>query len=479
MKDEVKRLEFYGGSFVGFLPAILYMTVAGICTIGFKYYSLKTVSMGAVIGILIGFIFCKDKDKYWNVAIEGVMDRGHGRMRLMYMIVGVFTAFLSSGQIGNGFVWLSQILNLKNGSFVVFSFISSTIISMGCGQPITALFTVVPIMYPPGLLLGANPKVLLGALLSGLFLGDTLSPSSQVTVVAATTQQSLYNPEKETNNVDVIKGRLKYILPIALLSALLFYISNGNSNNITGSSELLSEFSNPKGLLMLIPLSILIIISFKTRNVFLGLSYGIFTSIIIGIASGLIVFSDILHINNGVMGGILFDGFFSMSDIIMSSTLLFAIIGIMKQSGAISDLGELFRESKASGSMLGTELIISLGISLVVIALAGATVPGILVFGSIANEVGQKSKIDPIRRTNLLVLNSYHIPVIFPLSSSFIMGVLTMLENLSLKYDYINLISPFDMFKSSYFNLLLLALSISWVFFGVGRKEEVNLNTEV
>ncbi len=471
MRDE--KLKFYGGSFIGFLPTIIYIIISGICTIGFKYYSLKSLSLGAIIGIFVGFIFCKEKDKYWLIATEGIMDRGHARMRLVYITVGIFTAFLSACSIGNGFVWLSQIFHLKNGFFVVFAFFATALITMGCGQPITGLYAILPIIYPPGLLLGANPTTLLGAILSGVFLGDMLSPTSQGTVVTATTQKSFYNPNRETNNIDIIKYRLKYIVPIAIIASIMFFLANGNGNVVAGSEELLMDLANPKGLLMLIPLAILIFISFKTRNVFLGLSYGIFSAMLIGLAFKLIVFSDIVYIRNGVMGGILYDGLFNMTDIIMSSTLIFVSIGIMKESGAITDLGNLFKNSSFSNTILGTELIISLGMSLVALSLSGSIVAAILVFGPLANEVGQRQKIDPIRRANLLAISSYNIPVIFPLGSSFIMGVLAMLENLSLEYHYIDLISPFDMFRSSYFNILLFFLCIGWIFLGIGRKEEM------
>jgi len=145
----------------------------------------------------------------------------------------------------------------------------------------------------------------------------------------------------------------------------------------------------------------------------------------------------------------------------------------MKESGAITDLGNLFKNSSFSNTILGTELIISIGMSLVALSLSGSIVAAILVFGPLANEVGQRQKIDPIRRANLLAISSYNIPVIFPLGSSFIMGVLAMLENLSLEYHYIDLISPFDMFRSSYFNILLFFLCIGWIFLGIGRKEEM------
>lgn len=87
---------------------------------------------------------------------------------------------MNTGKIGNGFIWLSLNLGIRGSAFVVFSFLASAVISMGAGAPIAALFAVIPIFYPPGILLGASPAMLTGALISGIFFGDALSPSSQV-----------------------------------------------------------------------------------------------------------------------------------------------------------------------------------------------------------------------------------------------------------------------------------------------------------
>ena len=63
---------------------------------------------------------------------------------------------MNTGGIGDGFIWLSLKLGISRSGFVVFSFLASAMVSMGAGAPIAAMFAVIPIFYPPGILLGSQ-----------------------------------------------------------------------------------------------------------------------------------------------------------------------------------------------------------------------------------------------------------------------------------------------------------------------------------
>jgi Na+/H+ antiporter NhaC len=268
-----ERVEFYGGELISLLPTIIYIFVAMILSLKFGFLSIENVTVGGMIGILIGFLLSKNKNIYWKTVMSGITKPGKARLLFIFALIGCFTKLLVCGEIGNGLVWISQIFNLSGGAFVLFVFISSMVIAVGSGAPIAALFAVVPLFYPPGVILGANPPVLIGAIISGIFFGDNLAPSSQVTVTTASTQTSKYTDDS-VNTVTVISDRMKYILIAALISAVLFFI-NGGGGSLSHSAEAIGQFSNPRGLIMLIPLSVLLIICIKTKNLFKGLSYAI------------------------------------------------------------------------------------------------------------------------------------------------------------------------------------------------------------
>lgn len=45
-------------------------------------------------------------------------------------------------------------------------------------------------MYPAGIVLGANPAAVMGAIISGAAFGDNVSPVSDTTIVSAATQET-------------------------------------------------------------------------------------------------------------------------------------------------------------------------------------------------------------------------------------------------------------------------------------------------
>ena len=80
--------------------------------------------------------------------------------------------------------------------FVVFAFIATSIISMSTGTSIGTLFSGFPILYPSGILLGAHPLYLAGAILSGAIFGDNVAPISDTTIASAASQS--YKNKKGT-----------------------------------------------------------------------------------------------------------------------------------------------------------------------------------------------------------------------------------------------------------------------------------------
>jgi Na+/H+ antiporter NhaC len=51
------------------------------------------------------------------------------------------------------------------------------------------MFTCFPIFYPAGVLLGCDPGVLAGAIVSASIFGDNLAPISDTTIISAGTQE--------------------------------------------------------------------------------------------------------------------------------------------------------------------------------------------------------------------------------------------------------------------------------------------------
>ncbi len=89
------------------------------------------------------------------------------------------------------------------------------------------MFTAFPILYPSGLLLGANPVFLAGAILSGAIFGYNVGPISDTTIASVSTQT--YTRKEGTADVaGAVASRMRYALVAALAATVCFAIFGGS-----------------------------------------------------------------------------------------------------------------------------------------------------------------------------------------------------------------------------------------------------------
>lgn len=470
-KSESSTLQFWFSQNLALLPIVLYVILSGFIMIAFQYYSMKALIIAAVIAILIGFILCKNKANYWDAIVGGLTQYGNARLLMIFVVIGILSKLLVTGKIGAGFIWLSLQFGFTGGAFVVFCFLACALISMGAGAPIAALLAVVPLFYPAGVMLGANPAMLVGAMLSGIFFGDALSPSSQVIHTTISMQHDAKTKES-AKLIPTMKERLPYILGAGVVSIVLFFVFGGHGGAI-GDMDALRTMADPQGLWMLLPIVLLLVICFKTSNLFLGVTYAIIFGIILGLITGVFHIQDIVYINaqTQVLHGVLFDGIAGIIDILISTIFLYGLIAIAVEGGMVKKCCEWIVSKKFSQNPRGAEIVIASGVGVVNILLAGCVLPSILMFGDMADQIGQKADVPPNRRSILLTAMATNITAIIPINSAFVMGAITVIGELIQKNPDLPLITPFQIFISSYYCIFLTLICIVWVVFGVGRKK--------
>ena len=188
--------------------------------------------------------------------------------------------------------------------------------------------------------------------------------------------------------------------------------------------------------------------------------------IIVGIATGLFRFSDLISIQYETqeLHGILLDGLSGVVDIIISTILLYGLIAIAVEGGMMEKCCNYLTSRKALQHVGGAEAMISLGVGIVNILLAGCVLPSILMFKDIADTIGKKAGISPERRSILLTAMTTNITAIIPINSAFVMGAVTVIN--------LPVVTPFQIFLSSYYCLLLALICGIWVVLGAGREGE-------
>lgn len=460
------------------LPFGIYILVGGIFSVGLHFYSMKGLIFAAVVSLLAGFFLCRNKGQYWDAIVRGLAQYGNSRLIFIFLVIGIFGKLMSRGGIGDGFVWLSLKLGISKSAFVVFSFLASAVISMGAGAPIAAMFTVIPIFYPPGILLGANPAMLAGSLISGIFFGDALSPSSQVINTTVMIQHDGQTGEP-AKLLDTLKQRTPYILAAGVAAMVLYAIFGGRGGTMGDVSQV-AALAAPQGLWMLVPLALLVIICFRTGNLFLGLSYAIVVGFVVGLLTGTLTFSDIVSIDYTSSGlkGIIFEGISGMLDVVVSTILLYGLIAVAVEGGMLESFCGWLLSRKVTQTKRGAEAVLSVGIFITNVLLAGCVLPSILMFGGIADRIGQKTDIPPERRCILLTANATNCSSIIPINSAFVMGAVTIINEMVLSKGYLPTVSPFAIFCTAFYCLFLTAISIFWVVAGAGNAAQEKIGKQ-
>ena len=173
-------------------------------------------------------------------------------------------------------------------------------------------------------MLGANPLVLAGAIIGGGAFGDNLAPVSDTTICSALTQGA--------DITGVVKSRLRYSAVAAAIT-ILFILFFGGGGSVTGEAlphDLIAEYMNPKGLLMLIPAILTIYLAIKKGDVIYACIAGTAAVIVVALPTGLLTLSDIICLSEGGVSGTLVDGIGGMADIVILCLLVMGMVGVMK-----------------------------------------------------------------------------------------------------------------------------------------------------
>lgn len=456
MSNSDKSLQFYGGPSLSVFPTVIYLIGSVVMSVCFHFSSMKSLTVSAAIGILLGFFFCKNKSIYWDAVVRGLTPFGNARLVITFYLIGIFTTLLTTGKIGGGFVWMCMNMGIGGYEFVLFVFVACALISMGTCAPIAALFSVVPIFYPPGILLGANPDLLAGAMLSGVFFGDALSPCSQLTQVTLFSQHDA--PDSEPGQLRaLLKKRYPTVIVVGIISFVLFAWFAHSGTGVAQHSDEVAQFMSPQGVWMLVPLIALLVIGFYTQNLFLSLNYAIVIGLVVGVLCGTFSWRELLVIDYKAMTlrGIFFDGINSMNDIIISTLLLYGLISLANEGGCINAFCDWFLRRCFWRTRWGAEIAVSLGLSITQTALSGSSLPSILMFNPIAEKLGQHAKVPAQHRCWLLLGLSCGMTAIVPVNSCYMMGIVTLIQGMSKHYPWLPEINPFYCFAFTFYCLLL------------------------
>ncbi|SKC36057.1 Na+/H+ antiporter NhaC family protein [Maledivibacter halophilus] len=464
-------LEFKRTNLFSLIPLIIFVIFCVAFFVVFKVFEMEALCMGGILAIIIGSLFAKNWSNYWKAIVNGMASPMMNTLALILLVVGVFAKLMSRGGVAQGFVWLGDSMGLQGGMFVVFTFVATSIISMATGTSIGTLFSGFPILYPSGILLGAHPLYLAGAILSGAIFGDNIAPISDTTIASAASQR-YYHKDGTADIAGVVGTRMKYALTSGLIACVLFYLMGDAGKANVAGKEILIQYMDPKGLIMLIPVVVLLVVAVTKRDIFIAITWGIISGTVIGLVTGIIGPKDIISVENGTLQGFAIDGIKNMLGTVGYLYAVAGIMGVLNASGTMDKIIEGLLSSRFNNTIIGSEFIMGIGIMVSSMCLGAANGPAIIMFGPIADKIGQSRELHPYRRANLLDGFASTLPVIIPFTSSFIFIVITCVNGLMADYSFIKAINPIQLSFATFHCIILFFVFVFSVITGWGREYE-------
>ncbi len=460
---------FYGSRWMATLPLIL-MLGPVIALSFFGVFTSSVLVASGITGIAIGSFFCRRKKEYFDVVTKSLADPTGLIVFTLFLLVGIYGKVLTSSQLTEGIVWLSQQLAFGPGAFALFVYVICSILGTAMGTSFGIVLIMTPILYPAAVGLGVHPMLAAGAILSGAATGDHLAPVSDTTIISSMTQR-YRNREGSAEISGVVRARLRYVFPAFVIGCVLYLIVGG----VTGSGEIEGITSDRaglsgRGLVMVIPMAVVVAVAVSQRTIFEALIYGIVSGIVVGLAAGLISVTDLFYIEEAGAKGILVEGAITNLDTIVMIVILMGAFGIMRAYGVLDTLIDRLK-GKLGKSPRDTELAMFGFAWALSFALIGLVARLTVIAGPILNALGRTQNLHPYRRANILdaVANSFSF--IVPWHVWPILMILQIVP-LNRANELIPVPAASDFLLTTYYPVAIWCVMLIAIITGWGRKFE-------
>lgn len=195
-----------------FLLVVL-LAIIGACIIGLSMDPQIPILFS--LGIII--VFAKIKGISWDRVHKGISNGITPGLIpiLIFMLIGaLISVWIAAGTIPTIMVYGFGILSAKY--FLPSVFIICAVVGITVGSSFTTISTVGIAFFGMGQIMGYHPAITTGAIISGAFLGNNVSPLSDTT--------NLSSAIGEVDLFEHIRYMLRVVIPAFLISLLFFGI---------------------------------------------------------------------------------------------------------------------------------------------------------------------------------------------------------------------------------------------------------------
>jgi Na+/H+ antiporter NhaC len=446
------RLQMRGGILALFVPFLVMLT--GILVLGFKGLALPEAFWPMVLlGLFVGLLLARSREEYVQALIAGIASPMLAVILLAWFLAGVFGTMLNQTGVIEGLVWVATAIGLTAAWVPLVTFLASAILSLSTGTSVGTILAVTPILFPAGFAIGADPLLVVGAIIGGAFVGDNLAPVSDTTIVSAYSQG--------TTVPKVVRSRLKYAA-VAAAVTIGFYVVVGFSGS-SGSSRGDVDAS-PDGLVMLLAPALLIFLMVRGWHFVASLLMSTAAGIVLGLLTGLLGFADLLTVDEAsyTASGIVVDGMFGFVGVAVFTIFLMGMIGTFEAGGLIDWLvGRSREKAKSARSAELSMYTLTLGVN----ALTTAGTPTMVMLGSYVRRLGHHFRIAPWRRGNVLDAASTSIIGFLPYSIAVLIPFALVRETVAgegiTNFDPVHLV-PYVVYCWALMLVFFVAVATGW-----------------
>jgi len=395
-------LRFRGGAFGALLPFAFFL--AGVMTLGLSGAPVETGFWPVLLGaLMLGLLLARDRYAYSEAILAGMSRPLVMVMVMAWLLAGVLGTLLAESGLVQSLVWLGRATGVSAGGYVAAAFVITALVSTATGTSLGTILVGAPLLYPGGAGMGADPAMLMGAIIGGATFGDNVSPVSDTTIASANTQGA--------DMGGVVRSRMRYALPAAAISLVVFGSFGGGAadpGGLPGGGE-----SGPRGLVMLAVPALVIYLLLRRRHLIEGLMMGILAAVVLGLGTGQLTWSELFYLDRAQFSasGLILDGMQRGVGVSVFTILLMGLVAGLEGAGLVERMVRAATRRAASAAQ--GEWRIFATVSAAVILTTHAAV-AILSVGELTRDVGEELGLSAYRRANLLDVTVCTYPFLFP-----------------------------------------------------------------
>ncbi|RDY24658.1 Na+/H+ antiporter NhaC [Romboutsia maritimum] len=347
------------------------------CLVVLKKYEISAHIPLVISGVFAGFIAIFKLGFTWKELEEGILETINTTMPsiLILLVVGILIGtWILGGIVPSMIYWGLNILS--PGIFLIATTLICSIVSISTGSSWTTAGTIGIALLGIGSALGIPSPIVAGAIISGAYFGDKMSPLSDTTNLAPAMAG--------TTLFEHINHMLYTTVPALVIALILYGILgfkySGNQIDTTQITQiqntLVNSYNTLSPLLLLVPIAVIAMVILKIPAIpalIIGALLGAFVSVvfqgasiadaIVAAKSGYISKSGMIFVDELLTRG----GLDSMLGTV--SLMLCALVtgGILEKTGMLQALAEsILKVAKGTFGLIAATIFTAIGTNLAV-----------------------------------------------------------------------------------------------------------------